>query len=55
VTDEERARLLQLCEQAAKEMDPQRLLVVVQEINQLLEEKKKRLQQRNLPGDKFPA
>jgi len=45
VTNEETARLLQLCEAAAKEQDPQRLLVMVQEINALLETKKERLNQ----------
>ena len=36
-------RWQELCAQAATEQDPDRLLVLVQEINRLLEEKEKRL------------
>ena len=32
-----------LCEQAAKEQDPEKLLELVQEINRMLEEKEQRL------------
>jgi hypothetical protein len=35
----------QLCELAAIEQDPQRLLALVKEINRLLEEKEQRLKQ----------
>lgn len=35
-----------LCEQAAKEQDPEQLMVLIHEINRLLDEKEKRLQQR---------
>lgn len=38
-----------LCEQAAKEEDPERLLALVQEINRLLEEKELRLRDLNTP------
>lgn len=34
-----------LCEQAAKEQDPARLIRLVKEINRLLDEKERRLQQ----------
>jgi len=36
-------RWQELCAQAATEQDPDRLLVLVQEINRLLEDKEKRL------------
>jgi endo-alpha-1,4-polygalactosaminidase (GH114 family) len=55
VTNEERERLLQLCELAAREQDPQRLLIMVQEINTLLETKQERLKQRDAAGTKPPA
>jgi len=55
VTDEERAKLVQLCDQAAKEMDPQRLLVIVQEINQLLEDKRERLRRGSGVGEESPV
>ena len=35
---------MQLCEQAAVEQDPRRLLELVQQINQMLEEKDQRLE-----------
>jgi hypothetical protein len=35
-------RWQELCEQAAKEQDPQKLLVLTQEINRLLQEKEQR-------------
>jgi hypothetical protein len=45
---QQRERWLQLCEQAAAEQDPARLLALVEEINRLLAEKEKRInQQRN--------
>ena len=34
---------MQLCEQAANELDPNRLMELVREINRLLEEKERRL------------
>ena len=34
---------MQLCEQAANEQDPDRLMALVREINRLLEEKERRL------------
>ena len=39
-------RWFQLAQLAAVEQDPERLIVLVQEINQLLEEKEARLNQR---------
>lgn len=39
-----------LCEQAAIEQDPERLMALIREINQLLEDKEKRLQQRKAEG-----
>jgi hypothetical protein len=41
-----RERWLMLCEQAAVEQDPKRLLLLIREINDLLEEKRKRLDKR---------
>ena len=43
---ETRERWQKLCEQAAIEQDPEQLLILIQEINQLLEEKEKRLQRQ---------
>lgn len=54
VTNEERERLLQLCEEAAKEQDAERLLAMIQEINELLETKKDRLKQRGSTTNKLP-
>jgi len=42
---EVRERWMALCEQAAKEQDPAKLLELVTEINRLLEEKQDRLNQ----------
>jgi hypothetical protein len=38
-----RERWMHLCEQAALEQDPEKLMELVSEINRLLEEKEKRL------------
>jgi hypothetical protein len=43
---ETKERWLVLCEQAAVEQDPARLLALVTEINRLLEEKEQRVRQR---------
>jgi hypothetical protein len=43
---EEKERWVELCEQAAVEQDPQRLVELVREIIQLFEEKRKRRQRR---------
>jgi hypothetical protein len=43
-------RWRKLCEQAAIEQDPERLMLLIREINQLLEDKDKRLQQRKAEG-----
>jgi hypothetical protein len=40
---ETKERWMELAEQAANEQDPQRLLKLVEEINQMLEAKEKRL------------
>ena len=40
-------RWLELCEQAAEEQNAERLLVLVQEINRLLEQKHERLDPRD--------
>ncbi len=40
---ERKERGMQLCEQAAVEQDPKKLMELVEEINALLEEKERRL------------
>ena len=42
---EQRERWLQLCEQAATEQDPEKLMELIAEINRLLEAKERRLRQ----------
>ena len=51
----DRERWKELCEQAAIEQDPEKLLLLVQEINRLLDAKRKRLGGENPPNppDKF--
>ena len=44
-------RWRQLCAQAAEEQDPDRLMELVREINQLLEEKEERLKRENSAGE----
>jgi hypothetical protein len=44
---ETKEQWLVLCEQAAVEQDPARLLVLVTEINRLLDEKQKRVRMKN--------
>lgn len=39
-----------LCEQAATEQDPERLMALIEEINELLLAKEKRLQQQRSEG-----
>jgi hypothetical protein len=39
----DKERWQELCEQAAKEQDPKKLIVLVQEINRLLDAKRDRL------------
>ena len=46
----ERERFLELCALATNEQDPQRLLELVREINNILEAKGERLQHRNSPN-----
>lgn len=46
---------MQLCEQAAVEQNPDKLLQLVSEINRMLEQKENRLvRQRDQPGDVGP-
>ena len=45
--DETRDRWMLLCDQASTEQDPEKLLALVQEINQLLEEKRSRISALN--------
>ena len=40
---QDKERWMELCEQASKEPDPERLLELVQQVNALLEEKETRL------------
>ena len=47
---ETRERWQKLCEQAAVEKDPERLMALIQEINQLLDEKERRLTQEVQSG-----
>jgi hypothetical protein len=48
-------RWRELCEQAAIEQDPQRLLELMREINDLLEAKERRLLQRRSTGNPLSA
>lgn len=49
-------RWLELCEQAANEQDPTKLLILVTEISRLLEEKQRRvLPENGLGNNKKPA
>jgi len=48
---ENREKWMELCEQASKEQDPQKLLALVQEINRLLEAKQERLSKQKSPKD----
>ena len=43
-------RWMNLCEQAAVEQDTQKLIVLIQEINHLLEEKEQRLHRQKKSG-----
>jgi len=49
VLAKERERFLELCTLATNEQDPQRLLELVREINNILEAKGEQLRQWNLP------
>ncbi|HZP61875.1 MAG TPA: hypothetical protein VFB28_00560 [Terriglobales bacterium] len=48
--EETRERWRQLCEQAAVEEDPERLLTLITEINRLLQEKEGRLRRQHAPA-----
>jgi hypothetical protein len=51
---EVRERWMRLCEQAASEQDPEKLMDLVSEINRILEEKERRLLgQTNSEGSHF--
>jgi hypothetical protein len=43
---QKRERWEELCKQAADEQDPEKLIDLIQEINQLLDEKEQRLKQQ---------
>ena len=47
---ETKERWQQLCEQAAVEQDPEKLLKLIEEINRLLEDKQKRLERERSSG-----
>jgi len=49
---EARERWMHLCEAAALEQDPEKLMELVSEINRLLEEKEKRLREKSQMSDK---
>ena len=51
---EKKERWEELCQQAANEQDPQKLLKLVQEINRLLAEKRDRLNKTNSTRDLQP-
>lgn len=46
-----REQWLELCAQAAVEQDPDKLLILMKEINRLLEEKEQRLKSQSHPPD----
>ncbi|MGH9545017.1 MAG: hypothetical protein ACRD23_07355 [Terriglobales bacterium] len=48
---DQRERWMQLCEQAASEQDPEKLMALIAEINQLLEAKQRRLRRRDSVPD----
>jgi hypothetical protein len=50
VLGKERERFLELCGLATNEQDPNRLLELVREINDILEAKEERLKQRKTPN-----
>lgn len=50
VEDEKKELWWKLCEQAAKEQDPEKLLELAKEINRLLEEKEVRLKGQKRTG-----
>jgi hypothetical protein len=52
---ETKERWMELCELAAKEQDPVKLLKLVAEINDLLMKKEERLLKANLPSKPDPA
>ena len=52
---ESKERWLELCAQAAAEQDPEKLYAFVEEINQLLEEKQLRLNQKRMAERNPPA
>ena len=50
MTGEKRERWMELCEQAANEQDRDKLLALTKEIDQLLREKDRRLQDQPTPA-----
>lgn len=51
MNEQTKERWLQLCEQAAVEQDPERLLKLVNEISRILDEKNQRVQQCSPPRE----
>lgn len=47
---ETKERWYELCEQAVKEQDPERLMEIIGEIDRLLQQKEERLQKRAAEG-----
>jgi len=56
---DEKERWMELCELAAKEQDPAKLMALVTEINRILESKEQRLKQlhsaNKTPGEQSPT
>jgi hypothetical protein len=48
--DQEKERWLQICELAAKEQDPKKLLAYVEEINRLLDERLRKKSEKDDPA-----
>lgn len=50
MTETSRERLLELCQLGANEQDPEKLLAIVKEINDILAARAKRLSTKSSPG-----
>jgi hypothetical protein len=50
MTDTSKDRLLELCQQGANEQDPEKLLKIVREINDILAARARRLDAKSPPG-----
>jgi hypothetical protein len=51
---EKKEQWMRLCEQAANEQNPDKLIQLVHEINRLLEEKENRLKRESTPAQRGP-